>query len=69
MWLFDLHEWNVRWRELSHAVLNTCLGAVFVAIAVASIEYHETIAPSLSRITDSWANTATDLTRRLVEAA
>lgn len=69
MWLVDLHEWKARWRELGHSMLNTCLGAVFVAMAVVSIGYHETIAPSLSRFTDAWTNTASDLTRRFVETA
>ena len=69
MWLIDLHDLKARWRDLSHGVLNTCLGAVFVAIAVSAIGYHETIAPGLSRMTDAWTSTAGDLTRRFVETA
>lgn len=67
MWLIDLPEWRARWRDVTLTLVSTCLGAVFVAMAVVSIEYDETIAPGLSRLTEGWASTAADLTKRFAE--
>ena len=55
---FDVHELAESWREISHSLARICLGAVFVALAVISIEYDETIAPTLSRLADGFAASA-----------
>lgn len=67
MWLVDISDWRARWREAAHALVSTCLGAVFVAMAVVTIEYEEAIAPSLDRFSQGWSNVASDLVRRLAE--
>jgi hypothetical protein len=69
MWQIDLHEWRARWRDATHAVLNTCLGAVFVAMAVATIQYEENIAPNLDRLSQGWSSVTADISKRFVEQA
>ena len=61
MLAIDVHELAQNWRELTHNLARICLGAVFVAIAVISIEYDETIAPSLSRLAEGFSIGAGDL--------
>jgi hypothetical protein len=66
---FDVRELNAQGREFAQGLLRACLGALFVAIAVASIEYQETIAPGLNRLSEGWSTTAADLGRRITGVA
>lgn len=40
-------------------------GMAFMALAMASIQYDENIAPSVGRITDAWSSATSDLGRTL----
>jgi hypothetical protein len=61
MLAIEVHDLAQNWRELSHKLARACLGAVFVAVAVISIEYDETIAPTLTRLAETFSIGAGDL--------
>lgn len=52
---------NDRWTR----VYRFCVGAAFVLMASATIQYEERIAPGVERVSDAWSTAATDFSRRL----
>jgi uncharacterized membrane protein len=61
----DLGEVRRILRGVLDAQWRTFAGLVFMALAMAAIEYDEFIAPEVSRISDGWSTVATDFSRRL----
>jgi hypothetical protein len=52
-------------RSLGDKQLRLWAGMAFMALAMASIQYDENIAPSVGRISDAWSSATTDLGRSL----
>lgn len=52
-------------RGLFDRQLRLWAGMAFMALAMASIQYDEIIAPGVGRISDAWNSAATDLGRTL----
>jgi hypothetical protein len=44
---------------------NALAGVAFICLAMAAIQYDETIAPQVERISDGWSNAATGVSRKL----
>ncbi len=65
MFGFALSEMKHRAMDRWDRVFRFCLGAAFVVMAAASIQYEEQIAPNVERVSDAWSATATDFSRRL----
>jgi len=65
MFGFDLSEMKQTLRDVLNAQVRLWAGAAFMALAMASIQYEEVIAPSVDRLSDGWSVAATDLGRRL----
>jgi hypothetical protein len=65
MFGFDLSEMKQKLRYAWDAQVRVWAGAAFVALAMASIQYEEVIAPGVDRLSDSWSTAATDFSRRL----
>ena len=61
----DLHDLRDYARELFAAQTRAWMGAAFAVAAMFSIQYEEVFAPHVTRLTDAWTNTSTDLTRKL----
>lgn len=65
MFGYALAEMKLHAAERWDRVFRFCLGAAFVVLATASIQYEEQIAPGVERVSDAWSATATDFNRRL----
>ena len=52
-------------RGLFNTQFRLWAGMAFVALAMASIQYDERIAPGVGRISDAWNSAASDLGRTL----
>ena len=52
-------------RSLFDTQFRLWAGMAFMALAMASIQYDEIIAPNVGRITDAWSSATTDLGRSL----
>ena len=61
----DLHDLREHFDDLVAAQARTWMGAAFVAAAMFSIQYEEVFAPHVSRITDVWTSTTSDISRRI----
>jgi hypothetical protein len=61
----DLPDLSARLREAFTPHWRGIAGAFFLVLALAAIEYDEFLAPSVSRISDSWTTVATDFSRKL----
>ncbi len=65
MFGFALAEMKQHASERWDRVFRFCLGAAFVVLAMASIQYDEHVAPGVERVSDAWSMAATDFSRRL----
>lgn len=52
-------------RDAFDAQFRLWAGAVFMALALVSIQYEEIIAPGVNRLSDAWGHAASDVGRRL----
>ena len=65
----DIHDLRGYARDLFAAQTRAWMGAAFAAAAMVSIQYEEVFAPHVARISDTWTNTAADLSRKLASFA
>lgn len=65
MFGFALTEMKQQAGERWDRVFRFCVGAAFVVLATATIQYEEHVAPGVGRVSDAWSATATDFNRRL----
>jgi hypothetical protein len=56
-------------RGLFNAQWRLWAGAGFVALAIVAIQYEESIAPGVSRISDAWGGVASELGRKVASLA
>lgn len=64
-----LHDVRERFRRVFNAQWRAWAGAAFVALALASIEYDEVVAPGMNRLSGAWSNVAADFGRRFSSLA
>lgn len=60
-----LNDLKQQLRGLRDAQLRFWVGAAFVVLAMASIQYEEVIAPGVSRVGDAWMGAADGFRTRL----
>ena len=65
MFGFALSEMQQHAMQRWDSVYRFFVGAAFVVMAAAMIQYEEQIAPSVERVSDAWSMAATDFSRRL----
>lgn len=64
-YLFDTTELKQSLRHLFDRQFRRWAGLAFMALAMASIQYDEVIAPEVHRLSDNWSTVATDFSKRL----
>jgi len=65
MFGYALSEMRQHTADVGDKLFRFFVGAAFVVLAAASIQYEEQIAPGVERVSDAWSMATTDFSRRL----